>query len=245
MDQTNSNNPLFDIVIPVGPNDIDKIHQSILYNQKNIIGYRNIYLVSKTDLNIQNTIYIDESIFTFPICQYLGKNKRNGWYFQQLIKLYAAFFIEDILDNYLVIDSDTFFLKPTCFFEKGIPLYNIGTEYHPPYFDHMNRLHPVLYKYRKESGICHHMIFQKPILTELFELVENMHQQPFYEVFLSKIETQHHLGAGASEYEIYFTFLQIFHSQECKVRPLYWKDSPSFTEDLQYDYISCHHWMSG
>jgi hypothetical protein len=72
-----------------------------------------------------------------------------------------------------------------------------------------------------------------------------MHQQPFYEVFLSKIETQHHLGAGASEYEIYFTFLQMFHSQECKIRPLYWKDSPSFTEDPQYDYISCHHWMSG
>ena len=37
---------LFDIVIPVGPNDMDVIKLQTLFTQKNIVGYRNIYLIS-------------------------------------------------------------------------------------------------------------------------------------------------------------------------------------------------------
>ena len=37
----------FDIVIPVGPNDKSIIEQQIKYTKKNIIGYRNIYLIYK------------------------------------------------------------------------------------------------------------------------------------------------------------------------------------------------------
>ncbi len=152
---------LFDIVIPVGPNDYERIKRSIPYTQQNIIGYRNIYLVSAIDMKIQNTIFIDESIFPFQVCLYLGKNNRNGWYFQQLIKLYASHMIPDILPQYLVIDSDTFFIQPTTFFNKeGIPFYNIGTEYNIEYFHHMNRLHPILSKKSSCSGITHHMLFK-------------------------------------------------------------------------------------
>ena len=38
---------MFDIVIPVGPNDENVINQQIEYTKKNIIGYRNIYLICK------------------------------------------------------------------------------------------------------------------------------------------------------------------------------------------------------
>ena len=63
------------------------------------------------------------------------------WYLQQLLKLYACNVIPDILDRYLVIDSDTFFLKPTTFIENDVCLYNYGSEYHKPYFKHMLLLH--------------------------------------------------------------------------------------------------------
>ena len=33
---------LFDIVIPIGPNDTIKIKETIQYNKQNIMGYRNI-----------------------------------------------------------------------------------------------------------------------------------------------------------------------------------------------------------
>ena len=59
--------------------------------------------------------------------------------------------IPDILDNYLVLDSDTIFLKPTTFFENNIPLYNYGTEYNLPYFIHMINLHPTFLADEKDA----------------------------------------------------------------------------------------------
>jgi hypothetical protein len=42
---------MFDIVIQVGPNDLNVIKDNLEY-KKNIIGYRNIYLISCDDLLI-------------------------------------------------------------------------------------------------------------------------------------------------------------------------------------------------
>jgi hypothetical protein len=59
---------LFDIVICVGPNDTDIIASMIPYTKKNIIGYRNIYLVCvNPTINIAGTIVIDEKIQIFII----------------------------------------------------------------------------------------------------------------------------------------------------------------------------------
>jgi len=239
-------NILFDIVIPVGPNDINKINTLIEYTKKNIIGYRNIYLISKNNINITDCIFINENIFPFNInviSVFYGKNNRNGWYFQQLIKLYASFFIDNILNNYLVIDADTYFLKPTIFFKNKLPLYNIGTEYNLPYFEHMINLYPTLIKSSNHSGICHHMMFQKHILEELFNLVESYHNKPFWEAFLLCINKNHYLGSGASEYEIYFNYLHIFHPNKFLIRELKWINNSQIIEDNDYDYVSCHWYL--
>ena len=117
-------NILFDIVVCVGPNDNDIIGQVLPYTKKNVIGYRNIYIITNNydNLIIPECKIIDESIFPFKIndiaayfYKYKGKNNRNGWYLQQLLKLYASFVIDELLENYLVIDADVFFLKPTEF----------------------------------------------------------------------------------------------------------------------------------
>ena len=161
----------FDIVIPVGPNDKNIIEKQIEYTKKNIIGYRNIYLICyDPNIKIDNCITINEKIFPFTIetvQKFHGKLKRNGWYLQQLLKLYSGLIIPDILERYLVIDSDTFFLKPTSFIKNNKCLYNFGKEYHKPYFIHMFRLHETLQKMDKnKSGICHHMIFETKYIKE-------------------------------------------------------------------------------
>ena len=80
---------LFDIVIPIGPNDKSIIEQQIKYTKKNIIGYRNIYLISyDSSIKIDGCITINENMFPFNIetvAKYHGKLKRNGWYLQQFI----------------------------------------------------------------------------------------------------------------------------------------------------------------
>ena len=238
---------LFDIVIPIGPNDIKMINKMIDNTKKYIIGYRNIYLVSyDPDINVENCITINENIFPFNkniIANYLGKNNRNGWYLQQLIKFYSGFVIKGILNNYLVIDSDTIFLKFTTFFKNKLPLYNFGIEYNIPYFTHMNKLHPTLCKNTSYSGICHHMLFQRNIIDELFKLVENYHNNCFYIIFLKCINATDILGSGASEYEIYFNYLHIYHKEKFIIRELKWENTHSFIENNKLDYISCHWYM--
>uniref|UniRef100_A0A6C0KK38 Nucleotide-diphospho-sugar transferase domain-containing protein n=1 Tax=viral metagenome TaxID=1070528 RepID=A0A6C0KK38_9ZZZZ len=239
-------NNRFDIVIPVGPNDTSIITTQIEYTKKNIIGYRNIYIICCNDsLTIDGCITISENIFPFSlqtIAEYHGKVERNGWYLQQLLKLYAGFVIPDILDKYLVIDSDTFFLKQTRFIDNGKCLYAYGVEYHPTYFAHMQKLHPRLTKkYTNISGICHHMIFEKRYLKELFEIVENVHKDIFYKIFLKNVTDIR--GSGASEYEIYFNYMCHKHPDKIVIRPLQWKNTNTMEIYGNFDYVSYHWYM--
>jgi len=235
---------LFDIVILVGPNDTTIIEKMIEYTKKNIIGYRNIYLIYyDPEIKFNECITINENIFPFNkniLASYLGYNNRLGWYLQQLIKLYAGFTIKNILNNYLAIDSDTYFLKFTTFFKNKLPLYNFGNECNIPYFEHMHKLHPSLTKQTHYSGICHHMMFQTNIISELFKLVEYYHKESFYKSFLKCINNKDIMGSGASEYEIYFNYLHIYHKNKFLVRQLKWENTNLSFQNNNLDYISCH-----
>jgi hypothetical protein len=235
----------FDIVIPVGPNDAKIINDSIEYTKKNVIGYRNIYIVTKANLTISNCIIVDENIFPFNFNEVAHKVEcieRTGWYLQQLIKLTAGKYIDGILDNYLVLDSDVFILKPTTFMENNMPLFATGTEHHIPYFDHMKKLHPSLTRQKNMSGICHHMMFNKHRLNDLFKLVEDYHSLPFTFVFLDKVVIKGRDTSGASEYEIYFNYMLMYHPDSIIIRNLSWRNIRSKRHIIDDDiYVAIHH----
>jgi len=236
----------FDIVIPIGPNDANIIHSQLEHTKKNILGYRNIYLITKNPLKIEGCINILEGSFPFTIdtvAKYHGRSKRNGWYLQQLLKLYVSRCIPGILETYLVLDSDTFFLKPTIFLNNGKPMYAYGKENHTPYFNHMARLHPDFKKVDQRSGICHHMIFQKKYIDKIFSLVESRYGVIFYEVFLSQVSKSDLLLSGASEYELYFNYMLQKHPSEIIIRELIWQDVPKLTNNGKNDYESVHWYM--
>lgn len=247
---------LFDIVVCLGPSDEDVINSMIYFTKKNIVGYRNIYLVScNPNVQIEGTITIDERIFPFTIddvARIHGKNQRNGWYLQQMLKLYCGNVIEGILDKYLVVDADTHFLKPTKFIsDDNKYFYGYSTEYTLCYFDHMNRLHPELKKISPYSGIAHHMLFVNEITNELIQFVEKHHgsTKPFWEIFFDKVEFgvgEQGGGCGASEYEIYVTYLTMFHSEKFMFRKLTNARYPrrDFTDAINSDNdcVSFHWW---
>ena len=243
----NTNNQ-FDILIPVGPEDREIVIKQIEFTKKNIIGYRNIYLICyDPTITLDGCITINENIFPFTIdtvAKFHGKLSRNGWYLQQLLKLYAGIIIPNILDKYLVIDSDTFFLKPTTFIKNGKCLYTYRCDGWDTYFAHMHKL--VNFKnIEAKSGICHHMIFETKYVKELINMVENKHGDLFYNVFL-KLVTEIN-ASGASEYEIYFNYILKNHKDQITIRKLEWIDVSTFNmttaddcTDVPYDYVSCH-----
>jgi len=247
---------LFDIIILVGPYDEEVIKKQILYTQANILDYRNVYLVcSRPDITVEGCIAIDERTFPFTIdsvADIHGKGDRNGWYLQQLIKLYAGQCIPGILETYLVIDCDTFFIQPTHFIQDGKCLYNYGREYHRPYFEHMKQVCPLFRKmHLDKSGICHHMMFQTKYVNEMMLTVETMEQSgdPFWKIFLEKVDIQERGESGASEYEMYFNYMLAYHPTEIILRPLSWNNDITNIEHLDIDklresfvYFSCHHY---
>ena len=177
---------------------------------------------------------------------------RAGWYLQQLLKLYASVAIPEMCSYYLVIDADTIFLKPTTFFNSDqVPLYNTGSDFHVPYFHHMSRLYPMLQKQLPVSGICHHMMFNREILLQLFDKVSQHHSdsqcnssKPFWQLFLELIDPSSAGASGASEYEIYFNYLLIFHKNNMCIRNLQWSNSNTISLNSPDSYISCHHYMA-
>jgi hypothetical protein len=264
----------FDIVIPLGPNEWNRFQHQLEHTKTHVKGYRRIYLISY-DRNIQvdGCITLHESVFPFMpfITSYFaahkGKSSRNGWYFQQLIKLYAAEYIPELLDDYLVLDADVFFIQDVEFLTAdGKAMYSHGDEYHIPYFDHMKRLHPSLTKYYasdvNKSGICHHMMFHRARLQELFHMVESYHvtitgnHRPFWQVFIlsvlehTKYENIRHPESGASEYELYFNYMLHYHPDKIVVRYMPWTNVSRNISSSGLDfylrqghyYVSICHW---
>ena len=241
---------LFDIVVCVGPNDNDILPQVLPYTKKNVIGYRNIYLVcSNPNISIPETITIDEKIFPFTIDDLktmFGENKRNGWYLQQLLKFYAGNVIPGILKRYLIIDCDTHFLKPTKFISNdGKHIFTTGTEYHKPYFLHMNKLHYSLKKLHPLSGISHHTFFHTDRVNEMIKLVENnfLNEKPFWKIYLDVVDRNEFMGSGAAENETYFTYMYLYHPNDIIIRQLKWDNKSKFDNNNDYDFISVHWYM--
>ncbi len=269
---------MFDVVIPLGPNDVKYFGQQLEHTRKYVIGYRRIYVVafdpglatlasssssndgdsgdsvkgaSSSSNDGDSVIIVPESVFPFSkntVSVYHGANSRNGWYFQQLLKLYAWAYLDGLLDRYLVIDADTFFVNPTRFeTTDGKCLYNFAREYHPPYFEHMARMSPVFTRTYELSGICHHMLFETGAVKEIIGLVEAAHKgKRLWEVFLECVDVglRHGIGSGASEYELYFHYIMKTRLEEVEIRELVWDNVAEWAPDkwVEHDYVAWHHY---
>lgn len=145
-----------------------------------------------------------------------------GWYYQQLLKMYALYVIPDISPNVLVIDSDSVFTNPVQFMDErggGFLCYSNRRATKSHYQAHAERMVP---SYRpihpNLNSVNHHMLFQKPIMDDLFDEVESYHGLPFWQVFCQAVDIKRKWGSG-SEYEIYYNFA-LTHTRQVSLRHL-------------------------
>lgn len=252
--------PQFDIVIPVHKKDLAVLEYCIDAARKKIVGARRIITIS-AERYTDNAEWFPESQFPFDMAlAYEHTRDSCGWYFQQLLKLYAPIVIPDILENVLILDSDTVFFRRTKMFDAcNRPFYNISKDKkicRKP-FDievekHINKICPEISRdhlpieFKDISGVCHSMMFNRKIIEELFEKVEKYDGtgDKFYKIFLKHANYQH----SASEYQIYFNFLLIFHKEKVAIRRLKYKNTADlnikkYRKRLKYNYCSFHSYL--
>lgn len=257
------NEPI-DVIIPAIEKDLSTLEYCIQGIKNNCLGLRRVIVVSPNRLT-HNAEWFPESDYPFskddvarylnrlnPIktAQYINKpNKRIGWYYQQLLKLYAPSVIPGISSNVLIVDADTVFFRPITFLnEKNGGNYAVGQQHHKPYFEHSNKLLPGLKFFLKDkSGICNHMLFQKAVIDDLFFQVESIHKVEFWKAFCLCVNPGYLSCSGASEYEIYFNFA-FSRTNQVKIRHLRWMNSSDLHlmeqhSQTGYDYVSYHAWL--
>jgi hypothetical protein len=252
-----------DVVIPCSEKDFSTLDLCIEGVRAHGKDIRRIIVVSSKRLT-DRAEWFDEKLYPFtkesltqqifaltkvPSKSYLKRFKgRVGWIYQQFLKFYAPFVIPNISSNVLILDADTIFLHAVAFMnEKRGALFDVGDEFHAPYFVHAKKLIPSFQRMCQESGICHHMLFQKAILDDLFFLVESHHHLPFWIAACRSLDHQQLLNSSLSEYEIYFHFA-LLATDQVEIRPLKHKNAKSLQEieaakQEGLDCVSCHTWQ--
>lgn len=254
-----------DVVFPCHEKDLRTIDLAIDGIKKNCSNIGNVYVISEHQLT-NSALWIPEAIFPFTredvalaiahdnkdLANHLlsSPNSRINWLFAQLMKLYAPVVIPNISPNVLIIDADTVFLNPVEFMdEQGNPYYNVGTENHHPYFIHAAKLLDEPYTIKKvfpnHSGICHHLLMQRPVTEDLFARIEAKSGMPAWKTMCFLIDLNEFYGSAMADYEIYFNYL-FARTDQAKIRFLRWaniafnKNAINQYKKQGYHYVSCH-----
>ncbi len=252
-----------DVVIPYHPKDYETIGMCIAGIRENGQNIRRIIIVSEKP--VEGAEWFDEKNYPFtkedlaleifhgdsPAAQEFLTSPRSriGWIFQQFLKLYAPFVIPEISSNVLILDSDVIFLRPTSFITPlGQPYFTLGTNDTREYFEHMEKLLPGFSRAKPGvSGIVHHMLFQRPVLEDLFQLLEQHHNTEAWKAICRCVDLKEIYKSCMSEYEIYFNFM-MHRTHQLTYRRLRWTEvipelpNPAYYKRLGYDFIASQEW---
>ena len=229
-----------DLVYPCHAKDKDTVVLAIEFARKNIQNLNNIYVVSKVKLT-DNAIWISEDIFPFTfqdMIDIIGDHNRTGWYYAGWLHLYSTICIPDILENVLICDSDTIFIRPVTFIDnEGRSLFNVSpSDGTALYLEHMSKLVRGLdlQVQKPWSGVAHHILMNRTILKDMMNKVEEKFKVPFWKAwinvtldnYVSKPNNtikgnKHKDGPGrATSYELYFNYALKYFPDKVKIRKL-------------------------
>lgn len=150
----------YDLIITAAPKDIYKIPFCLQSTKKYFdIQPENTFVVCPYKVRISGVVHIGDEHAT-PFNKMQINFNRQGWIFQQMIKLFPIFVKND---NYMVIDSDVIFNK-----SMGIGhtfWISDREQHHQPYFNFMKHFN--MEKVVDHTFINDFMMFNKEICYEM------------------------------------------------------------------------------
>ena len=237
---------LFDIVISSIEKDKYILQHTIQSIKKYVKDYRRIIVVSNNKLtDIEGVEWFDEKLYPFTkkdiydnLCNFGSRRNIKCSYINQVLKLYAHKVIPNLTENILICDSDIVFIKDVTFIENGIPLYGnrvVPSEWDVPYNNHYKLLHDtfnfidtdeqkkLLKSGRINSGICHHIMYNKYIIDKLIDKVEKQHNKTFWKYYFNIADENS--GIDPANCGLYYDYICKFHKDKMKIRPITWMES--------------------
>ena len=241
---------MIDCIVPYHKKDRALLSWCINGIRQNLEVSRIIIVCSQAceeDVKQVGAIFLDEDSVVQGLTGQSYQHYRWSWYWQQILKLAVA----DIVATpyYLVVDSDTVFLRPVSFFnDLGRPLYATATEFHSPYFDVFYQL--LRFHARREySFTVHHMIYNREIVIEMRNKFRD--EKPWWKDIVRYIEPQPPWNhpSQVNEQETYGHYVKEMHPEEVNIRPLQWRNVNILPNEQmigrlaeQYDFCSFHAW---
>ena len=249
---------MIDFIIHCHQKDFPSLKLCVNGIRENISVCNRIFIVSEEKPNIDNVIHISETEYSSYITKdrikkiWSEKNPplsyRSKWLFQQFLKLLSFKIIEDLTDSFVLVDSDTIFLRDVSF-DLNKFYYCKAEEYHKPYLNPIKKLLNVEDTIGF-SCISHHMIFNKEKLSSMVREIEDRFNSNFVDIILNIID--YNEGSCISEWDLYSNYMLLNHSEMCVQRQLSWDDISfipvkSHLDEFKqsYDFVSCHAYKRG
>jgi hypothetical protein len=238
----------YDVLIPFHWKDDSILPFAIQSIRQYAEGVKNIYVVSESDPEVEDCIWIAESSLSITkedVSKYIHVPKRVGWYYQQILKLTVFDYLPTTIEHVLIWDSDLILRKPLSFFADGKICFALSHEYTDSYFRHMSRILPDLKRRVPYSGICHHMMISRRHLQEFLSRIEERHGKSAWMALLENVDKADHGKSGMSEYEMYFNYCIFNHENEYCLRPLIIDDLSSLSDinSSKAHMVAIHRWL--
>jgi hypothetical protein len=228
--------PAYDVVVPYHPKDAEILPLCLQSIRKYASRAGVIYIVSAEKPVGFDTLEALEGIKWIPESAYpmsvddvqavlRSTNGRQGWYYQQFLKLYAFHAIPGLRDTVLLFDSDIILYKRVEFVgSTGAIKLDWSRQYNAPYFEHAAALLGTKFKRIKNacSGIVDHIMTTREIVMHLLTTVEKLHGKPAWVTILELIPDRDRNGSGFSEYEMLFNWTFLYFGQKAQMRKLVW-----------------------
>lgn len=208
-----SSDTKIDIVIPTVRKDLEVLPY-VVYGARKQIKHpiSHIYIVAPSDVAIQaycrkhDCVFVDETailpITKADIDYTVNGTDRSGWLLQQLIKLSGDRLCEE--EHYLVIDSDTVFIRPNRFERDGRIVFHTCDEYHLPYFKTYEKLMGI--KPVSTRSFCtHYMLFEKSKVAALKRHIEDKWHTDWYRAIVECVDRTD--TSGFADYETYGNYV--------------------------------------
>lgn len=232
------NEKAIDICIVASGKDMESLPATIKAAIDNIDHLINkLYIIAPEIIGIKDicqasgAVYVNENAvlgYKKDTINYMvDNNDRSGWLFQQLLKLNADTITE--MEDFLILDADTAFIRPRVFFFRERAIFDVSTERHEPYHSVYQKILKRATKFEL-SFVAHYMLFNKTFLRQLKAEIESIHKKKWDTVILEN--TDYSNISGFSEYELYGNYLFDMHPGYLKTE--YWFNAASRSEIHNY-----------